>query len=168
LEVVGVTRIAAIDPGESAGLAVFDGPELLDAVTLDGWDVVGLLAKARKVESQLVVRGPLTEAADVVVNGLPDISRIVCEDWAIYPESLGAGRVPDWDKCRTARMIGAIELIARLSACPLTLQPAAIKSDALRAHAEHLFSTPLHDARHQNDAVMHGWYWLARNKELQR
>lgn len=79
---------------------------------------------------------------DELTADLRGVEYIVCEDWAIYPQEAESGAL-NWDKCRTARGIGAIELISRIALVPLKLQPAAIKSTAKAMGAEELFVTPL-------------------------
>lgn len=91
------------------------------------------------------------------------VRRLVVEDWALYPWALQGLA---WDKCRTARAIGALELIARAFGLELVLQPAKIKEGAVAAGAENLFSTPLHENRHQNDAIMHGTFFIATHPQV--
>lgn len=91
------------------------------------------------------------------------VRRLVVEDWALYPWAL---KGLAWDKCRTARAIGQLELIARQFDLELVLQPAKIKEGAVAAGAENLFSTPLHENRHQNDAIMHGTFYIATHPQV--
>lgn len=137
----------SIDPGESTGWALWKGGDLVEASTDSLWDVIDGLSG---------VAG-LSAAAEIK---WPKLDLIVMEDWALYPWKL---KELGWDKCRTARGIGAIELIARLSSIQLVLQPAAIKKGAVAAGAEELFLKPLHENRHANDAIMHGVFYMARN-----
>jgi hypothetical protein len=78
------------------------------------------------------------------------------EDWRLYPDKL---KQLEWDECRTARHIGAISLIARRADVPVILQGAKIKPDAESGGARELFYHPLHENRHQNDAIMHFFYY---------
>lgn len=89
------------------------------------------------------------------------IGRIVCEDFRIYPWKLKALK---YDPVRTARLIGALTFMARVSNIPLVLQPAAIKDAAKAAGAEEFYVRPQHENRHQNDAVQHFVYFI--NTEL--
>ena len=141
-------RWISIDPGEDTGWAIWEDDTLVDAATDKLWDVVDALSSALL-------------SVDSIEDG-PDFGEarlLVVEDWALYPWKL---KSLSWDKCRTARGIGAIELIARLSKAELVLQPAAIKKAAVAAGAEELFMSPLHENRHANDAIMHGVFYLAR------
>jgi hypothetical protein len=140
-------RWISIDPGEDTGWAVWEDDSLVDASTDKLWDVVDAL-------SATLLSAPSRD--DLPVFG--QVDRLVVEDWALYPWKL---KQLSWDKCRTARGIGAIELICRISATSLTLQPAAIKKSAIAAGAEELFLTPLHENRHANDAIMHGIFFLS-------
>jgi hypothetical protein len=142
----------SIDPGEDTGWALWEDGRLVEAGTDKLWDVIDSLCGTTRVAPQMMVNEDLVE--------WPEIGLIVMEDWALYPwklKSLG------WDKCHTARGIGAIELIGRISGIQVVLQPAAIKKDAVAAGAEELFLTPLHENRHCNDAIMHGTFYMARN-----
>lgn len=80
------------------------------------------------------------------------IGRIVCEDFRIYP---WAAKQLAWDRVRTARVIGALTFMCRVKDIPFVLQPAAIKEAARAAGAEELYYRPLHENRHQNDAIQH-------------
>lgn len=139
----------SIDPGESTGWAWWENGSLREASTDSLWDVIDALSEAFGVSS--------TGPADLKFEGL---GLIVMEDWALYPWKL---KDLGWDKCRTARGIGAIELLCRLTGVQLVLQPAAIKKNAVAAGAEELFLRPLHENRHANDAIMHGVFYMARN-----
>lgn len=141
-------RWISLDPGEDTGWAIWEDGKLVESGTHKLWDVIDALS------STLLS----VELSDPEVTFGP-LDRLVMEDWALYPwklKSLG------WDKCRTARGIGAVELMARISNTELVLQPASIKKTAVAAGAEELFMTPLHENRHANDAIMHGIFFLAR------
>lgn len=138
----------SIDPGEDTGWALWDGERLVEASTDKLWDVIDALASA------LLSVTPRDDLPD-----FGSVDRLVVEDWALYPWKL---KQLAWDKCRTARGIGAIELMARVSGKQLVLQPASIKKTAVAAGAEELFMAPLHENRHANDAIMHGIFFLAQ------
>jgi hypothetical protein len=90
------------------------------------------------------------------------ITQVVMEDFVIYPPDVSSGPPPPWDQVITARLIGAIQVLADLADIPVEYQGAQIKSDALKAAAREDFSTPLYENRHENDATMHATYWLSR------
>lgn len=142
-------RWISIDPGEDTGWAIWEGDRLVDAATDKLWDVVDALSTALL---SFVDHGDGPDFGGVRL--------LVVEDWALYPWKL---KQLGWDKCRTARGIGAIELICRLSKTELVLQPAAIKKTAVAAGAEELFLSPLHENRHANDAIMHGVFYSTRS-----
>lgn len=160
-------KFVAIDPGEAAGFSVWDtkkphdGPsygstlplwELIDAIT----DAAGL---PEAMQSSPRFRHVLIKTPTDLYEALDGWEMLVVEDWALYPWELAN---LGWDKCRTARGIGALEALCRLVGKPIVLQPAAIKEPAEAAGAEEFFMRPLHDNRHLNDSCRHGWYYLVR------
>jgi hypothetical protein len=88
------------------------------------------------------------------------IERLVVEDFRIYPWEAKKGSL-NWDQVRTARLIGALTIIAKMSGMEFILQGAKIKERAEAAGAEVLFMSPLNENRHANDAIRHGVYYLA-------
>jgi hypothetical protein len=142
----------SLDPGESTGYAVWEGLEPgappLEAGTASLRDVVAAAGADLN---------PFREETREPLEALFDGWRLlVVEDWALYPwelENLA------WDKCRTARGIGALEYIAWTSGRDITLQPASIKEAAERAGAEEFFLSPREENRHANDAIRHGVYF---------
>lgn len=128
----------SIDPGETTGLAFWSDGRLVEARQEALWDMVDELADTHERYGLFVV-----------------------EDWRLYPWEL---KSLAWDACRTARAIGALELITRLHGIRLVLQPAKIKEAAEAAGAAELFLSPLHENRHLNDAIRHGVYYLAQQR----
>jgi hypothetical protein len=100
------------------------------------------------------------ENKDVDAPIFAGVSAIVCEDWALYPWMLDKLA---WDRCRTARAIGALELIARQNGIPMILQGADIKDAAQAAGAEELYIAPVYENRHANDSIQHGVFYVARH-----
>lgn len=160
-------RWVTVDPGEDTGLSIWEDDRLILGYTLK-MEVVDIMFYYLLVEPQsldgFVQMYP--EAEDFVseVRDRP-IERVVCEDWRLYPHVMytpdgRASHALDWDQCRTARLIGAITLCARLTSTPMILQPAKIKETAVAAGAEQLYYKPLHENRHQNDAIQHGVFYL--------
>ncbi len=146
--------LLAVDPGETVGWAIFDPttnaklnggqddwPEFLRKLA-DGFGLV----PGRDYES-----GPFA-----------GVNLIVQEEFQIYPPDVGDGPPPYWDHVIVARVIGAVQVLADLAGVHVDYQGANIKSDALKAAAFEDFSRPLHENRHENDATMHGTFWLAR------
>lgn len=91
---------------------------------------------------------------------LKPVELLVVEEFRLYPWVLQEGGL-DFDEVRTARAIGALEFIARAKNMDLILQPATVKEPSMEAGARELFQTPLHENRHANDAILHGWYHVA-------
>lgn len=152
------------DPGEDFGWCVGCGTTLIAAGTTKMWTMADDVWQAL---TEGVADSPLLDDSNVR-NGVDvgefiglDIKRIVCEDFRIYP---WAAKQLAWDRVRTARVIGALTFMARLKDIPFILQPAAIKKAAQAAGAEELYYKPLHENRHQNDAIQH-YIWFI-NTEL--
>lgn len=149
----------SVDPGESAGWALWRGDALIDAGTTAMWDFAQsvFVAVFRPEEADLI--------GDELAKKFTGIQRIVAEDWRIYPWEAKKGTL-NWDQCRTARLIGALTLCAQQGALEWVLQPAKIKERAEAAGAQDFFISPLHENRHANDAIRHGVYWLAIKRGL--
>lgn len=131
-----------IDIGETTGYALWENDLLVDSNQEEMWSFIDHL-----------------EAE--ITNG--SVTAIVIEDFKIYPWKAEA---LIWDSVRTARGLGAIELLARQHNLPIVLQPAKIKEVAVALGAENFFTTPLHENRHANDAIMHGVYYLGMNNNV--
>lgn len=93
-----------------------------------------------------------------LINILRGVEVIVCEDWSIYPWEAEKGAL-NWDKCRTARAIGKLELIAKITNRQIVLQPASIKETAMSVGAGDFFVSPKYENRHENDSIMHAVYY---------
>jgi hypothetical protein len=142
-------KFLTVDPGEHTGWSTWSNDELLEAGTLELDEFIPSVA---------VALGQPTGGRhdDDTVESLQGLDLLVIEDWALYPWKLQSLA---WDKCRTARAIGALEHLAPAAGLPYILQPASIKDAAVAGGAEDLFYRPLHENRHQNDAIMHGVYF---------
>lgn len=171
-------RWITVDPGEDTGLAIWEDDRLIMGYTLKMEVVAPMLHTLLALTSLTyhgseIVSSPspgflveypeCKEVWDEIVGR--KIERVVCEDWRLYPHVMytpdgRASHALDWDQCRTARLIGKIELVCMLSRIPLVLQPAKIKETAVAAGAENLYYKPLHENRHQNDAIQHGVFYL--------
>lgn len=146
-------RTLYVDPGEDTGWAMSRGELLLGAGTEklwffadDAWagfDNAGVLAEGDQ---------PWLLPRIKPEDNTGPIGRIVCEDFRIYPWKC---KELSWDQVRTARLIGALTFMARLHQIPFVLQGARIKERAVKGAAEEFFYRPLHENRHQNDAIMH-------------
>lgn len=144
----------SVDPGEDTGWALWQGYNLVDAGTEKLWafgDSV-FTAVFFPDEAQLI--------DDELAQKFVGITRIVCEDWRLYPWAIKDGSL-SWDQCRTARLIGSLTQTCRMGSLELVLQPAKIKEAAESAGAKALFMAPLNENRHANDAIRHGTFWQA-------
>lgn len=139
-------KFVSVDPGESCGYAVWEDGVLTAAGTAELWDFVHSVGEVLGIGHH---RGLDPE----LLSRLTDVKELVIEDWALYPWKL---QEMGWDKCRTARAIGALEFICRAANIPYKMQPASIKDTAKAAGADDLFYRPLDENRHANDAIMHG------------
>lgn len=165
---VPVTWIT-IDPGETVGWAIWQDGKRVEAGQTKMWEFIDALDEwavpgggiSPIFKTEWDGYGPV-EAVDGrerkrMVEA--PLNWIVMEDWILY-EWEAQNLV--WNRQRTVRAIGAIELIARQNNIPLELQGADIKDAAKAAGAEELFLSPVHENRHANDATMHGVFYLAR------
>jgi len=136
---------------------LWDGPDLVDSGQDPLWEFIDGVT-----DSTFCPGGDYEHAEGPFVRDNQPLGAIVCEDWSLYPWVIKTGAL-DFDKCRTARGIGALTLIARIAGIPFILQGADIKDGAKAAGAEELFLHPLHENRHQNDAIMHGAFYIAKS-----
>jgi hypothetical protein len=150
--------LLAIDPGETVGWAIFD-PKTnakLDGGQDDWPEFLRKLAAGLEIGLLSYTR------ACHGCSPFEGVTEIVQEEFQIYPPDVGDGPPPYWDHVIVARVIGAVQILAELADVPVAYQGADIKFDALRAAAAEDFSRPLYENRHENDATMHGTYFLAR------
>ena len=142
-------KVLTIDPGETTGFSTWEDGELVYA---GQWEmdefVMGVGCHFHAQPDSSPLRGDPELLAHL--NG---VAMLVCEDWSLYPWKL---QEMAWDKCRTARAIGALQYICQVADAPFVLQGAKIKTTAVAAGAEEKFLRPLHENRHANDAIMHG------------
>lgn len=163
-------KFLTVDPGEDTGWSVWRGDELLDAGTTKMWE----FSDAVWTAATLVSCKPYGQAIAGYVEGddeLVDllvgkathdpIELVITENWSLYPWVVSTGAL-DWDECRTARLIGSLYAVCRWTGWRYEQQPAKIKERAVAAGAEMHFFHPLRENRHQNDAIMHGVYWNAK------
>jgi hypothetical protein len=145
-----------VDPGETTGWSIWQGKKLVIAGQTDLWPFID--AVDAWLTNGKLADGYLLELEDGLK--LKPLGAIVCEDWSLYPWML---EKLAWDKCRTARGIGALELLARQHNIPIILQGADIKEAAQQAGAEELYLAPVHENRHANDSIQHGVFYTARH-----
>jgi hypothetical protein len=149
-------RWLAVDPGEDTGWSVWEKGDFVDGSTTKMWtfgDAVWYEAfRQLGLELPGSLDGP-TETEQL----LHGITRIVCEDWRLYPWVLKTGAM-DFDECRTARLIGSLYQACRIAGWEWFAQPAKAKGPSAAAGAEAFFVYPLRENRHQNDSALAGWY----------
>lgn len=145
----------AVDPGEDTGWSLWLDDDFLDAGTAKLWEFAEAVFSA-------VFTGPeeLEAMGAELALKFVGIEGIVCEDFRIYPWEAKKGTL-NWDQVRTARLIGALTLIAKMGGLWWKLQGASIKERGLAAGAKAYFLSPLHENRHANDASTHAVYHLA-------
>jgi hypothetical protein len=146
-------RWLTVDPGETTGWSVWRGTERVTGGQDPLWDFIDAVDEWLECPRQI---NELTKSAH------EELGAMVVEDWRLYPWVIGSGAL-DFDACRTARGIGALELLARRNHIPIILQPASIKDAAKAAGAEEMYVSPVHENRHQNDSIQHGVFYLALN-----
>ena len=151
-------RMLAVDPGENTGFSIWKDDRLLGGGQIPLWQFAHDLKNALEHDV-----GPLEQGeSEILAAGVsPDdnvgkIDVIVCEKFALYPDK---AKSLYWDEFRTVQLIGAITLLAQDHDILLHKQPALIKSRAMAGGAGELFIKPLHENRHQNDSIMHGWFY---------
>lgn len=155
-------RTLYVDPGEDTGWCQAVGSTLIGAGTnkmhdfsREAHDAVMDSHGERPIWSQepmLNMPGPWLQDDAIVPSLALPIKRLVVEDWRLYPKEL---KSLAWDQCRTARLIGKLELIADMVDIEFVLQGANIKPRAVAGGAEEFYYHPLHENRHQNDAIQH-------------
>lgn len=170
-------KVIALDPGETVGWSVWDPEkpwEFIDAGQASAMNTIDAVAAATGLDDACIAspafRAVTHRPDPYLVEQFSGWDHLIVEDWSLYEDPANPGRtvLPLWDKCLTARYIGAFEFLARYTGKRITLQPALIKSDALNASAEELFLRPLHENRHANDSIMHWHYYAGRQGLLHR
>lgn len=142
-----------VDPGETTGFSLWDQDgNLVWADQLPMWNFIDAVYQWA---TDGVVPRELMENSEHIDH---DLGAILCEEWQLYPWEL---QNLAWDKCRTARAIGALTLICRRFGKNLIFQGADIKKGAQAAGAEALYLEPVHENRHANDSIQHGVFYLA-------
>jgi hypothetical protein len=158
-------RWLTVDPGEDTGWALWSGTEFLDHGTEKMWYFGDAVWDAALDYLGSPAALPV-EGQNDLEKAFRGITHIVVENWALYPWKLRGGEL-DWDECRTARLIGSLFQVFRLTGWTYEQQPAQIKERAVAAGAETYFSHPLRENRHANDATMHGVYRIALESKAQ-
>lgn len=153
-----MSRWIAVDPGETTGISVWEDDKLILATQIPLWrtaDVVFASVGRPHDQRWVDANGDVAHFYNEVAGF--DIDRIVCENWRIYASK---AKALIGDECRTARLIGALTLVARVNEIPLVLQGADIKERALAGGAQEFFISPQHENRHANDSIMHAWFYV--------
>lgn len=145
-----------VDPGETTGWSLWKDGDLILADQTPMWEFIDAIYEWANGNDGLTMLGLPADIDD------DDLGAMVCEDWLLYPWVIQAGGL-DFDKCRTARAIGALTLICRQFGIKLIFQGADIKDGAKAAGAEALYISPVYENRHANDSIQHGVFYLAAN-----
>lgn len=151
-------RVLCVDPGENTGWSIWRGDKLLGGgqtlmgqFKFDVWDAI------------TANEGPLSEGQSHLLHkGVKKaenkgrIGLFVIEKFALYPDK---AKTMIWDEFRTVQLIGALVFMAELNDIKVEKQPASIKQRAMAGGAEELFVRPLKENRHENDSIMHGFFY---------
>lgn len=151
-------RMLCVDPGEMTGWSVWKDDKLLGGGQTPLWQF------AHDVYNYFHDRvGPLEEHEDQLLHpGVKaeenegPIGLMVVEKFALYPDKASSLA---WDEFRTVQLIGALHFFAQVFNVRIHKQGALIKKRALAGGAEELFIRPVHENRHQNDSIMHGFFY---------
>lgn len=162
-------RFLCVDPGETTGWSVWSKDKLLGGGQTPLWqfalDVYTTLQQQQLVSSRSYpVDAPLGPGdqtwlhpdIDPALNEGP-IGLLIIEKFVLYP---WAAKELSFNEFRTVQLIGALTFLATVYDIDLHKQPASIKEEAEKGGAQELFVEPLHENRHQNDSIMHGWFYV--------
>jgi hypothetical protein len=86
------------------------------------------------------------------------LKAVIVEDFRLYSWK---SQEQSWSRLETVKLIGAIEVFAKLGGAPVVLQGANIKSIGYMYAG--LKVPKNHDMSHETDAFVHGVYYLQRN-----
>lgn len=153
-----MSRTLCVDPGENTGWSLWSGDKLLGGGQTpmgqfkhDVWDAlhddVGPLAAGDESLLHAGVDGS---------ENIGPISLMVIEKFVLYPWK---AKELSWDEFRTSQLIGALVFMAELHGVEVEKQAATIKERAMAGGAGELFVRPLRENRHQNDSIMHGFFY---------
>ncbi len=153
----------SIDPGETVGWAAWLDRDKVNGGQTPWHDFLMDLALELGVDG--AQRWPAARMDPFGFEVADDFGRLIVEDFVLYPEGVGDGPPPPWDNLITARVVGAIQVLADLADVEVVYQGADIKDAGRAAAGDEILARPLHENRHQNDATYHGAYYFARNPE---
>jgi hypothetical protein len=162
-------RWLCVDPGETTGWSIWKGKRLLGGGQTPLWSFaldLDVTVQQQAIESQ----DPITDDVPLGTGDQPwlhpnvdpadntgPLGLFVVEKFVLYPWE---AKNLAWDEFRTSQLIGAIHLTGLKSGIEVHKQPADVKDAARAGGAEELFVSPLHENRHQNDSIMHGWFFI--------
>lgn len=153
-----MARTLCVDPGETVGWSVWNEDKLLGGGQTPLWEFAFDVKDAVENDAGPLAQG---ESGLLHVDVKPEentgaFELFVIEKFALYPDK---AKELAWDEFRTSQLIGALTLIAADNGIPVHKQPASIKARAMAGGAKELFVKPLHENRHQNDSIMHGFFY---------
>jgi hypothetical protein len=167
-------RWLCVDPGETVGWSVWKKDRMLGGGQTPLWEFGHGVFDSLLLQRMKGKTCPLmAEAHDPFLrpgaqpwlgagvdgrSNQGDISLIVCERFALYED-----KAQDLigDEFRTSQLIGWLFGCTTLFDVRFHKQSAAIKKGALDAGAREFFVKPVHENRHQNDSIMHAFFYLA-------
>lgn len=176
------SRWLCVDPGETTGWSIWKGKRLIGGGQTPLWQFaldVQLTLQQHRLEpcegSALAAdlnahRNDRSDDAPLGTGEQPwlhpgvdpaentgPITLFVVEKFVLYPWE---AKNLSWDEFRTSQLIGALTLLSINHGVELHKQGATIKDQALKGGAAELFISPVHENRHQNDSIMHGWFFV--------
>jgi hypothetical protein len=142
-------RVIGLDPGETTGACVFDGPNLVDARQL----ATGLMPQA----AFEVWRYVHTWIYDGILRSCQEV--VVIEDYRVY-----SWKTKDhaWAGLHTPRLIGAMEYICRyqMAETPLIKQSAQNAKGFCTDQKLKEWGLWIEGQRHSRDAIRHACFYL--------
>ena len=134
-------KLLAVDPGETAGLALF---------------VNGELTKDMQINISLSKLMPLLQ---LVEKFNPDI--VVCENYIVYENKV---RMHAWNKLITPQIIGAIRFICEFNDVKFYTQLASTAKGFCNDAKLKEWNYWIKGHEHSRDAIKHGCYFLLFSK----
>jgi len=137
------SRVLALDPGETTGVAHFE---------------YGMLVSSSQIATKTIAEGltNLKRVIDTAFGSLDHLSAIVVEDYRVYAwkakQHIG-------DSLHTARLIGAIEVLALQYDVPLFKQSAQIAKQFVTEVKLHEWGFYQKGLPHARDAIRHAAYF---------
>lgn len=137
--------ITAWDPGDTTGWAV--------------WDEEGNLLKMGMCALE-----DIPDVWEDILAAYPTrvITTVIVEDFVLFGKR---AQSQTGSRMKASQGIGSLRTLARQERADFVLQPASIKSIAMKWSGITMPSD--HDKTHEWDAFLHGYHWLVKQKRIQ-